>query len=86
MVAARHQPETPCRSSAIGIDLVDERAQDILGLRVFDLAGAGRVVAATAVLQHQLAHVGLAAAVQAVTNNNHRRLTCSRHKRNQNFL
>src|SRR3990167_279563 len=57
MVAARHQPETPFRSSAIGIDLVDERAQHILGLLVFDLAGASRVVATAAVLQHQLAHI-----------------------------
>ena len=50
--------------SAVLVDAGDQRLQHRFGLVVFDLAGARRLVATAAIRQHQLAHVGLAAAVQ----------------------
>src|SRR3954447_19129479 len=49
---------------AVRVDLGDELAEDALGVGVGNLAGAGRAVAAAAVLEHELADVGLGAAVQ----------------------
>src|SRR4051812_27210952 len=46
------------------VDVVDQLALDQLGLVVVDLAGAGRLVAAAAVGEHQLADVDLARAVE----------------------
>ena len=49
---------------AVGANALHQRLQNGFGLLVGDLAGARRVVAATAVFEHQIADVGLAAAVE----------------------
>ena len=55
---------SPRARSAVGGDLRDELGEDGVGVLVVDLAGAGGVVAAAAVLEHQLADVGLRRAVE----------------------
>lgn len=50
--------------SAIGIDLCDEFIESFLCLIVVNLAGAGGMMAASAVFEHQLADVGFAAPVK----------------------
>src|SRR5262245_50053475 len=52
----------PMRLAVAG-DAADELAEHALGVLVLDLAGAGRLMAAAAVLEHQLADVGAAAAI-----------------------
>ena len=51
-------------ASAVLIDLGDQFLQHLCGLVVGDLAGAGGVMATTAIAQHQRADIGLAVALE----------------------
>src|SRR4051812_31495434 len=55
--------EAPCPASAVRVDARDELAEHALGVLVRDLARAGRVVPAAAVLEHQRADVRARGAV-----------------------
>src|SRR4051794_14535824 len=60
----RSAASNAARTLPVGVDPADQLAQHARGVLVAHLARTRRLVAAAAVLEHQLAHVGLGAAVE----------------------